>query len=150
MQARKLLPQFTLPHEVRNKADPLPPEGRQVLEALVCTAEDEKHLKEEAQGQAAFWRLSIDLAVYTSFCKLLGLYQDMLEGSEGTGPLEADLQAIEAGPDNVPAETWHCIIYRAGQKRIVRSHLQAANKKLEQLTSDMQAHVRTTELGKDQ
>ena len=81
------------------------------------------------------------MAVFTSFCKLLALHLDAMEGPEGTGPLDDDLTIIEKGEDSVTAAQWGCVVYRAGQKRIVREYLRLANDKLSRIAAEMRQHL---------
>ena len=144
VQARSLSPRFSLPRKVANCQDPLPQEGHHVLETLVMTAEETEAL---ARADADFdinklpklERLSIELAVYTSFCKLLSLHLHALEGPEGSGTLDSDVAIIAQGPASVSADTWNCVVYRAGQKRIVREYLSLANDRMGKVTTQMKA-----------
>jgi hypothetical protein len=81
--------------------------------------------------------LSIELAIFTTFCKLLSLYLDAMEGTEGTGPLDDDIKLILNGKDSMSSNKLNCVLYRAGQKRILRAHLKAANARLVEITEEM-------------
>ena len=115
-----------------------------MLETLVMTPEETAAL---AKGDAELdtsklpkqHRLSIELAVYTSFVQLLTLHLHALEGPTGTGTLDRDIEIISKGPAGVSADSWNCVVYRAGQKRIVREYLRLANERLDKVTAEMKA-----------
>lgn len=75
-----------------------------------------------------------------------------LEGpDQGTGSLEHDMdllgqhsravqqQQLGAGPapGSLPYRTWCAVVYRAGQKQVVRGHLVGARKDLERVIAQL-------------
>jgi hypothetical protein len=153
MQANGLTPRFTLPRKVADPKEPLPEQGRKVLQMLVMTAEETRELLRhgmplDARKLPEREFLSVQLAVYTSFCKLLSLHLHAMEGPDGTGPLDDDLAIITKGEQGMSPEAWSCVVYRAGQKRIVREYLKLANEKLRSITEQMKALIAQPGTGK--
>jgi hypothetical protein len=141
LQEHGLTARFTLPRIKGPVKEALPPEGRKVLQILVMTEEEAEAVKDCKDLSIAELtkkqQLSIDLAIFTSFCKLLSLYLDAMEGAEGSGPLDNDIQLILKGKDSMSPNNWNCVLYRAGQKRILREYLKAANTRLVSITEEM-------------
>lgn len=140
-QKRGLAARFALPRVEGHLKQPLPDAARSVLQILVMTDQEIKATEASTDthtpGLSRRERLGIDLAVLTSFCKLLVLHVDAMEGAEGTGPLDDDLALIQKGRDALGKAQWDCVVYRAGQKRILRQYLKEANAKLVQVTEEM-------------
>lgn len=137
-----------LPRKVSDTSDPLPEEGAQVLQTLVKSPAETKAALEaipqapvQEPADAHGHNLSVDLAVYSTFCKLLALHLEAMEGPEGTGPLDDDLAIIMKGEEHVSAAQWGCVVYRAAQKRIVREYLRLANEKLIKVTTELREHA---------
>lgn len=141
MQKQGLAARFALPRSEGRLQQVLPDTARRVLQILVMTEKEidamEGSKDLQSSGLSCRERLGIDLAVYTSFCKLLVLHLDAMEGAEGTGPLDDDLALIQKGRDAMGRAQWDCLVYRAGQKRILRQYLHEANAKLVQVTEEM-------------
>jgi hypothetical protein len=117
--------------------------------------------------QQKMQQLGLSMAVLTTFTRLLELKLIAMEGDEGTGPLESDLQQLaaadaaaaagqrlggsngsnagsspswgDAGGDGLPAWKRHCLLYRAGQKALVRSYITAARAELQSTLAELQA-----------
>lgn len=109
--------------------------------------------------QQKMQQLGLQMAILTTFARLLELKMITMEGEEGTGPLETDLQLLVAadaaaesagssGSDSSSAwgdpgalPTWkrHCLLYRAGQKALVRSYITAARAELQDTLAELQA-----------
>lgn len=153
VQANGLAPRFTLPRKVADPKEPLPEQGRKVLQMLVMTAEETNELLRhgaplDARKLPEREFLSVQLAVYTSFCKLLSLHLHAMEGPDGTGPLDDDVALIGKGEEGMPPEAWSCVVYRAGQKRIVREYLTLATEKLRCITERMKVLITQPGTGK--
>lgn len=85
-------------------------------------------------------QLGLAMAVLTTFTRLLELKMIAMEGEEGTGSLEADLQQLgNAADDGSAAWRRHCLLYRAGQKALVRSYITAARSELQDTLAELQA-----------
>ncbi|CAL8466595.1 g6131 [Coccomyxa elongata] len=89
------------------------------------------------------------LAVMTTLVRLLEVKLAELEGEGGTGSLENDVQLLE-GPLSRPGGQAHrrlrdCVVYRAGQKRIVRGYLQIARTAVMEELERMQHLLRDAE-----
>jgi hypothetical protein len=124
--------------------------------------------------QQRMQQLGLSMAVLTTFARLLELKLIAMEGDEGTGPLESDLQQLaaadaaarrlggssgsngsngssagssaggslawgDAGSGGLPAWKRHCLLYRSGQKALVRSHIAAARAELQSTLAELQA-----------
>jgi hypothetical protein len=105
--------------------------------------------------QQKMQQLGLQMAILTTFSRLLELKMIHLEGDEGTGPLETDLQLLatadaaaeQAGSSGAWGDagsalpTWkrHCLLYRAGQKALVRSYITAARAELQDTLAELQA-----------
>lgn len=118
--------------------DPIPAALRTYLSILnMSEAELDNHI---AAGPDKF-RLSSsagdELGIYTLFIMLLDEARRSLEESDGAHSLEHDISILEKGPDSVIPEVWACVLYRAGQKRIVRGYRKAAMQKLDKIVAQM-------------
>jgi hypothetical protein len=108
--------------------------------------------------QEQMQRLGLDMAVLTTFARLLELKMVEMEGEGGTGSLESDLQqmADAAARENNSGNgagtaaqldgslpTWqrNCVLYRAGQKALVRSYITAARVELQTTLAELQSLI---------
>lgn len=141
LQEQGLTARFALPRVKGPVKEALPVEGRKVLQILVMTEEELEAVKDckdlSTAGLTKRQQLSIELAIFTSFCKLLSLYLDAMEGAEGSGSLDDDIQLVLKGKESMSANNWNCVLYRAGQKRILREYLKAANTRLVSIVGEM-------------
>jgi hypothetical protein len=92
--------------------------------------------------------LGADMAVITTFVRLLELQAARLEGAdEGSGPLEDDLAALRGGGGDSELPSWRraCVVYRAGQKALVRAYLVRARRELQDTLGELQRAVAAEE-----
>lgn len=104
--------------------------------------------------QQRMQQLGLQMAVLTTFMRLLELKMIAMEGGEGTGPLENDLRELaeadaaaatrqmrrassssdSEGSNKADEDAWrrHCLLYRAGQKALVRSFITATRAELQE------------------
>jgi len=75
------------------------------------------------------------MAVLSTLVRLLEMRVEALEGEEGTGPLEADLQALADGA--VAPKLRHALVYRAAQKRMAREYLLAVRAALQDVMREL-------------
>eukprot|EP00873_Tetraselmis_striata_P037760 jgi/Tetstr1/458024/TSEL_044533.t1 len=111
LMSRSLSPQLFLP---------LLPPGRALLQ-----------LPDEAWDTLEGRRM----AVLSTLVRLLEMRVEALEGEEGTGPLEADLQALADGA--VAPKLRHALVYRAAQKRMAREYLLAVRAALQDVMREL-------------
>lgn len=138
MQARNLPLQFALPKGEENGDEPLPLSGHDMIGVFVMDA----HAVQSASTdplQKLPLSLGDELAIYTTFCWLLEQRQQLLEGPHGTGSLDRDIEIIQHGPEGLSHSYWSCVVYRAGQKSIVRKYLKAARRKVQCVIDDLHA-----------
>lgn len=130
---------FVLPKTGEIGEEPLPRCGRDIIEVFTMGA---KAVQTAAQNPSQRQAMSLgdELAIYTTFCWLLEQHQQALEGPQGTGSLAKDIEIIQCGPDGVSLAYWNCVVYRAGQKSIVRKYLKAARRKVQHIMDDMHSH----------
>jgi hypothetical protein len=151
----------------------VPDAARQVLEVFVL---DKRELAAALAGsgssssssssstadpvQQKMQQLGLQMAILTTFARLLELKMLQMEGDKGTGPLETDLQLLatadataeQAGSSGSDSNstwgdagsalpTWkrHCLLYRAGQKALVRSYITATRAELQDTLAELQA-----------
>lgn len=156
-----------------NRASIVPEAAREVLEVFVL---DRRELAAALEGeqlgatggdsssadplQQRMQQLGLQMAVLTTFTRLLELKMIAMEGDEGTGPLENDLRELaeadaaaaaarqtlrassssdsngsswaDEGAGGMPVWRRHCLLYRAGQKALVRSFITAARAELQE------------------
>jgi hypothetical protein len=162
----------------------VPDAARQVLEVFVLDKRElASALQQQQSGAAAaaagsngsngsngdpvherLQQLGLDMAVLTTFARLLELKLIAMEGEDGTGPLEEDIQQLAAAAAaaaeqqrqsgsrggvwggseggegaSVPAWKRACLLYRSGQKALVRSYINAARAELQDTLTELQA-----------
>ena len=61
----------------------------------------------------------------------------------GTGPLADDVSLLQDA--NLAPESWACVVYRAGQKRIVHEYLKLAEAQVEQLNVQIARTIKQLE-----
>jgi hypothetical protein len=98
--------------------------------------------------QERMQQLGLDMAVLTTFSRLLELKLIAMEGEDGTGPLEEDLQQLAAAAAggskqqsgaSLPAWKHACLLYRSGQKALARLYINAARAELQETLAELQA-----------
>ncbi|WIA21903.1 hypothetical protein OEZ85_004272 [Tetradesmus obliquus] len=107
--------------------------------------------------QARIEALGLSMAVLTTFVRLLELKLIQMEGEEGTGPLEDDLRLLQeadsaqqahkahaAAAAEMPSWLRHCLLYRSGQKQLVRQYLKAGRRELQDTLAELQALMEVT------
>ena len=57
-----------------------------------------------------------------------GFWLQMEDDETGTGPLESDVALLRTFPKGLTAREWACVVYRAGQKRLLRDHVALARR----------------------
>ncbi|KAL3140376.1 hypothetical protein ABBQ38_004637 [Trebouxia sp. C0009 RCD-2024] len=151
LRSRGLAPQLFLPADLlevrptRTSADRrlrLPKDVEQALKILVMMPKQlaSQLASEEELGPAdntldAVEQSGERMAVLTTLVGLLELKHLQMEGEDGTGSLESDIQLIEAEQDDADGGTMSetkraCLIYRSSQKRIAREYLIMARQEL--------------------
>eukprot|EP00892_Ulva_mutabilis_P007496 jgi/Ulvmu1/5118/UM021_0135.1 len=136
LQAKNLPLQFFLPKDGGMRGDPLPKTGHDIIKVFTMSARSITEAVEHPLQQLPV-SLGDELAIYTTFCWLLEQYQLSMEGPQGTGSLAEDIEIIQRGPDGVSDAYWNCVVYRAGQKSIVRKYLKASRRKLQEIMDEM-------------
>lgn len=100
--------------------------------------------EEDDAVQRHIEQLGLSMAVLTTFVRLLELKMISMEGPEGTGALEADLQQMQEQEQQrreaaKPSWLRHCLHYRAGQKALVRGYLTEGRAELQDTLKELQA-----------
>jgi hypothetical protein len=126
VQSQGLAPRFVLPRRIVDKAEPLTEEGRAMIATLHMPLDyAATRLKNgeslELSSLPESMRLTLEHDANLKFSFLLFSTWQALE--KGTGDLQDDLAILEQGPESVAPEKWACVLYRAGQKRIIKEHL---------------------------
>jgi hypothetical protein len=152
---RETLEAFVVPpEEVAERLrllDELGPAGAEQASRAAVAAASDPSAPATARVEALGWAM----ATLTTFVRLLELRVLALESEdEGTGALERDLDmlVIEAGGGggggggggkNPPLEPWRraCVLYRAGQKRLVRGYLRAARAELQATLAELREAI---------
>lgn len=126
---------FWLPTEGENKSNPVPEPAQKLLHVLNMSEKEleeclatGKHQKPLTHGD--------ELGIVTKF---LWLLQQTSAKLEGVTSLEDDVAILESlsSHSEVPTMLWHCVLYRAGHKRIVRGYRKAARLKLDKIIAAM-------------
>lgn len=159
----------------RRRSSVVPDAARQVLEVFVldrhelAAAFEQLHQPGAADSssssggddpvQMKMQQLGLQMAILTTFARLLELKMIAMEGEEGTGSLESDLVQLAAadateqqqhagsngcgtgdnGSNGLPVWKRNCLLYRAGQKALVRSYITAARAELQDTLAELQA-----------
>lgn len=87
------------------------------------------------------YNLGVDMAITTTLVRLLELKLLELEGEEGTGSLDGDevlLKQHKDGQLRLPDWQYACVVYRAGQKQLVRGYLVHAKQHLQHTLEELQ------------
>lgn len=66
--------------------------------------------------------------------RLLAVKSTEIEDAEnGTGSLERDESLLSLGQAGVPPRVWACLVYRVGQKRLIRTYITLVREELQKL-----------------
>jgi Rubisco LSMT substrate-binding len=129
-----------LPAGEERQQDPMPERLRLYLSVLNMSEDDlNKQPADRLPNSHHSGSAGDELGVYSLFAMLLDEAGRTLENSAGSCSLEDDIAILEKGPDAVSPEMWACVLYRAGQKRIVRGYRKAAVQKLDTIMAQMKA-----------
>ncbi|MEW5303031.1 MAG: hypothetical protein WDW36_005763 [Sanguina aurantia] len=78
--------------------------------------------------------LGMRLATLTTLERLLAVKSAEIEDTEtGTGSLERDEGLLSLGQASVPPRVWACLVYRVGQKRLIRTYITLVREELQKL-----------------
>lgn len=118
---------FWLPTDGEHCLNPVPKQAYKMLHVMNMSDEElEVCLSTSIDSKPV--SLGDELGIMTKFLWLLDQKEASLEGSGQT--LEDDIRVLEKGKQTVSPTLWHCVLYRAGHKRIVRGYRKVAKTKL--------------------
>lgn len=112
------------PAELWNILDVIAVNGKELDEKLLSSSANGRQASLSSQVPSTVESVGLHMAKVAVLIKLLEQRMDSLEGEEGTGSLEDDIELMQKVADGATKSwKWYCLVYRAEQKKLTRDWL---------------------------